>query len=67
MNDDQIRRIFESFTQADDSISRKFGGTGLGLTISKKFCDMMGGNIVVESEIGQGSTFIVRIPAVIKS
>lgn len=59
---DRIEAIFESFSQADLSTTRRFGGTGLGLTISKQLVERMGGSIRVASEVGHGSSFFVRIP-----
>lgn len=62
ISDRKLRKIFESFTQADASTTRKYGGTGLGLTISKSLAEMMGGDLVVKSEIGRGSTFTLQVP-----
>ncbi|MCH9017718.1 MAG: GAF domain-containing protein, partial [Chloroflexi bacterium] len=65
MNDEQMGRLFEAFTQAEASTSRRFGGTGLGLAITRHFCEMMGGTVLVESEEGKGSTFTMKLPAVV--
>jgi signal transduction histidine kinase len=59
---DRISSIFEKFTVVDDSSTSKYGGTGLGLALSQKFCRLMGGDLEVESTIGRGSRFAVRIP-----
>ncbi len=62
ITDEQIGRIFQPFTQADSSISRKYGGTGLGLTISRRLAELMGGELTVKSKPGTGSTFFITLP-----
>jgi signal transduction histidine kinase len=59
---DRRQAIFESFTQADGSTTRKYGGTGLGLTITKQLAELMGGRLDLTSEVGKGSTFSLLIP-----
>jgi signal transduction histidine kinase/ActR/RegA family two-component response regulator len=63
MSNEEIANIFKPFSQADDSITRKFGGTGLGLCISKQLAQKMGGDVIVESSKGEGSTFTIMIKA----
>ena len=63
IREEMLDHVFEEFSQADDSTSRDYGGTGLGLPISRRFCQMMGGDISVSSEPGIGSTFTIELPA----
>jgi signal transduction histidine kinase len=60
-------RLFEAFAQAEASTTAKYGGTGLGLAITKRFANLMGGDVQVESAPGQGCCFTVRLPARVPS
>jgi signal transduction histidine kinase len=62
MTPEQAVKVFDPFTQADVTTTRKYGGTGLGLAIVSRFCDLMGGTVSVDSEPGKGSRFVVRLP-----
>jgi len=62
---DKLEQVFEEFGQADETTSRDYGGTGLGLPISRRFCQLLGGDLTVESRPGLGSTFTMRVPAVL--
>jgi adenylate cyclase len=65
MTPEQMGKLFQEFSQASSTTARKYGGTGLGLVISRRFCQMMGGDITVESEPGRGSTFTIRLPRIV--
>jgi signal transduction histidine kinase len=62
MTDEQVARLFQPFTQAEAGIHQKYGGTGLGLVISRRFCEMMGGTLTVRSDFGKGSRFTATLP-----
>jgi signal transduction histidine kinase len=65
MTPEQMGKLFQEFSQASSTTASKYGGTGLGLVISKRFCQMMGGDIAVESEPRRGSTFTIRLPRIV--
>jgi signal transduction histidine kinase len=64
---EQMGKLFQEFSQASSSTASKYGGAGLGLAISRRFCQMMGGDITVESEPGRGSTFTIRLPRIVEN
>ncbi|MFM2060727.1 MAG: hypothetical protein RLZZ507_397 [Cyanobacteriota bacterium] len=66
MSPSQQQQLFQPFTQGDNSTTKKYGGTGLGLAISSHFCKMLGGEIIVKSQLGAGSTFRVNLPLTVK-
>ena len=66
MTDEQMGRLFQAFDQAEASTRRNYGGTGLGLAVTRHFCEMMGGTVMVESEEGKGSRFTMKLPAVVE-
>jgi len=65
MTPDQMGKLFQEFSQASSTTASKYGGTGLGLVISRRFCQMMGGDITVASKPGRGTTFTIRLPTIV--
>lgn len=66
MTSEQQEKVFDPFSQADVSTTRKYGGTGLGLSITQQFCHLLGGEIEVQSKVGEGTSFIMRLPVFYK-
>ncbi len=64
MSEEQLGRLFQRFAQADESTTRNFGGTGLGLALTRAFCRLLGGDVAVESTLGEGTAFTLRLPAI---
>ena len=64
ISDEDQMRLFEDYVQASSEVSKKYGGTGLGLAICRKLAHLMGGEIILESELGKGSTFILQVNSV---
>ena len=62
MTPEQMEKLFQPFSQAEASMTRKYGGTGLGLEITRRFCEILGGDITAKSKLGEGSTFTIRLP-----
>jgi signal transduction histidine kinase len=67
MTPEQMGKLFQEFSQASSATASKYGGTGLGLVISRRFCQTMGGDITVESEPSRGSTFTIRLPRIVEA
>jgi GAF domain-containing protein len=67
MTPEQMGKLFQEFSQASSATASKYGGTGLGLVISRRFCQMMGGDITVASEPGRGSSFTIRLPRIVET
>ena len=63
---EQLVKLFQTFSQADTSTTRKFGGSGLGLALTRRFCQLMGGDVTVHSVPGESSTFTIKVPAVVR-
>jgi hypothetical protein len=65
MTAEQLLKLFQTFSQADASTTRKFGGSGLGLALTRRFSQLMGGDVTVKSVPGESSTFTIKLPAVV--